>query len=445
MLQIDKIPIAEIATLDYIKGLDREGAWGNYQRSSAFASLLSQAGKENILATELYRRYDKAQNAANFKDNLQPKIAILQLHMKEENHYKRFWGMAALKETPKASDYEIVYIQNMKTKTITEAQQIDLSNQLYFEFNTDKMRPSNYYGHSLSVGDVIVIADDRWNQSAYFVDTAGFTKLPEDFLNCEIRNKICNNLDVRNENNLYDTLKKYEVESGITLISEKDTERHFQITGYYLPVFELADKRAAMAIAESENRPKRLYVDLDGTAAEFKQVDTLETLYEKGYFLNLKPNMNVINAVKIIATTHPEIEIYTLSAVLSDSQYALDEKNAWLDTYLPEIDQKHRLFPSCGENKMNYVFEKIGEVSARDCLLDDYTKNLLEWEPPGKGVKALNGINHTRGTWQGSRISAGRKPEELAKSLLQCLEGEAVKENAPDPTANKIQNQIPER
>ena len=77
---------------------------------------------------------------------------------------------------------------------------------------------------------------------------------------------------------------------------------------------------------------------MDGTLAEFKKVDTLEKLYEKGYFLNLEPNMNVVDAIRSIVTDHSEIEVYILSAVLSDSSYAVTEKNAWLDQYLPEID-----------------------------------------------------------------------------------------------------------
>ena len=32
----------------------------------------------------------------------------------------------------------------------------------------------------------------------------------------------------------------------------------------------------------------RLFVDMDGTLAVFKTVDTMETLYEKGYFKNLQ-------------------------------------------------------------------------------------------------------------------------------------------------------------
>ena len=60
---------------------------------------------------------------------------------------------------------------------------------------------------------------------------------------------------------------------------------------------------------------------------------------------------NVVAAVKEIVTNHPEIEVNILSAYLTDSQYALQEKNEWLDRYLPEIDQTHRIFVPCGSDK----------------------------------------------------------------------------------------------
>ena len=71
---------------------------------------------------------------------------------------------------------------------------------------------------------------------------------------------------------------------------------------------------------------KRLFVDMDGTLAEFKVVDTLERLYEPHYFERLKPNESVVAAVKDIVNNHSEIDVYILSAVLSDSKYALYEK-----------------------------------------------------------------------------------------------------------------------
>lgn len=125
----------------------------------------------------------------------------------------------------------------------------------------------------------------------------------------------------------------------------------------------------------------RLFVDMDGTLAVFKKIDTLETLYERNYFLTLEPQMNVVNAVRNIIENNTDIEVFILSAVLSDSKYALAEKNDWLDRYLPEIDMQHRIFPPCGEDKKDYI--PMG-VRPNDCLLDDYTKNLVLWCPPGR-------------------------------------------------------------
>lgn len=178
---------------------------------------------------------------------------------------------------------------------------------------------------------------------------------------------------------------------------------------------------------------QRLFVDMDGTLAVFKEVDTLETLYEKGYFLNLEPQMDVVNAVKHIMKTQPEIEVYTLSAVLTDSQYALDEKNQWLDRYLPEIDQDHRIFPPCGQDKKEYVKDGIRED---DYLLDDYTHNLVLWQPPARGIKVLNGINHTRGSWDSDRIRYDKDPRELAQNIVNIMQGrERVFDDRPQHTS----------
>lgn len=165
---------------------------------------------------------------------------------------------------------------------------------------------------------------------------------------------------------------------------------------------------------EMTNENPRLFVDMDGTIAEFQVISQLEKLYEKGYFLKLKPIENVLDAIKMIIRENPEIEVYVISSVLSDSKYALEEKNKWLDKYLPEIDPAHRIFPPCGEDKKNYV---IGGVRKTDFLLDDYTKNLILWQPPAKAIKLLNGINHTIGTWKGNRVSFEKSPQRLASDI----------------------------
>lgn len=171
---------------------------------------------------------------------------------------------------------------------------------------------------------------------------------------------------------------------------------------------------------------KRLFVDMDGTLAVFRPVNTLELLYEKGYFINLQPIRNVLEAVKIIERERPNIQVSILSSVLHDSKYALEEKNAWLDKHLPEVQQ--RFFPACGEDKRAAI---PGGISDQDYLLDDYTKNLTSWEPPAKGVKLLNGINHTNETWQGNRISAVKSPRALADSILAVMDGQVVQDQKP--------------
>lgn len=164
-----------------------------------------------------------------------------------------------------------------------------------------------------------------------------------------------------------------------------------------------------------EHHKKRLFVDMDGVLAVFKPVDTMETLYEKGYFANLAPQKNVVDVIEYLDALESDIEVFVLSAYLSDSKYALTEKIAWLDKYLPGIDAEHRLFVPCGTDKKMAVPDGL---SPDDFLLDDYTKNLLDWDPPGHGVKLLNGINHTRGTWKGDRI---RHDQNLASKLRNLI------------------------
>lgn len=165
-------------------------------------------------------------------------------------------------------------------------------------------------------------------------------------------------------------------------------------------------------------KKQRLFVDMDGTLAIFKHLDTMEPLYEKGYFLNLEPMKNVVDGIHNIIRDYPKIDVYVLSAVLSDSKYALQEKNEWLDKHLPQLPVEKRIFSRCGNDKKNYV---KGGVHSNDILLDDYTKNLLEWKP-GKGIKLLNGINHTNKTWRGTCISAELSGDILASELAHQME-----------------------
>jgi len=173
---------------------------------------------------------------------------------------------------------------------------------------------------------------------------------------------------------------------------------------------------------------KRLFVDMDGTLAVFHPVNRIETLYQRGYFLNLEPISGVLAAVKQIVRQNPKIEVNILSAYLSDSHYSYTEKMAWLNKYLPEVENDRRVLVPIGCDKRAAV---KGGLQSGDFLLDDYTKNLASWEPT-QGIKLLNGINHTRGTWQGNRIRYDKPPHVLVRDIARIVElGETIRDDKP--------------
>lgn len=148
----------------------------------------------------------------------------------------------------------------------------------------------------------------------------------------------------------------------------------------------------------------KLFVDMDGTLNVFQSVKRIEELYVKGRFLNATPHMEVIKAVDwLILNTN--IEVYILSAYLEHSEYALEEKNRWLDKYLSSITPENRIFVVCGESKADAVKNIFGNLGKDDYLFDDYSVNLHDWESAGgTGIKLLTGKNSTRGTWQGRTV-----------------------------------------
>lgn len=92
------------------------------------------------------------------------------------------------------------------------------------------------------------------------------------------------------------------------------------------------------------------------------------------------------------------------------------KKKAWLDKYLPEIPKERRIFCKCGDNKSDYVPKG---VRINDYLLDDYTVNLRQWF--GTGIKFVNGINDTKGSFAGDRVYITDSPEKIADTLQMIL------------------------
>lgn len=134
----------------------------------------------------------------------------------------------------------------------------------------------------------------------------------------------------------------------------------------------------------------KIYIDMDGTVARFHDENLyLERMFEKGFFRDLKPFENAVSAIKELVKDNTS-EIFILSATVNSC--SLEEKQEWLDRYLPEIDKEHRIFTSLNVPKSEAIGHKLTDKSI---LIDDYNKNLMEWEKAGgTSVKAKNNINH---------------------------------------------------
>lgn len=207
-------------------------------------------------------------------------------------------------------------------------------------------------------------------------------------------------------------------------------------------------------------KPKvRLFVDMDGTVAEWRNIklefDEAETanqevaaekldelLYLPGYFSTLRPHKNIIDAIEKISCLGLA-EVYILSCVNEDRGdiSPVADKNSWLDKHMPFVDHSHRIFVPNGEDKSDYL---PGGVKEGDTLIDDYTKNLENWEVayaeiPHSTIKALNHVNQTKGTWIGSRISIDEDSDKIVTDISEIIgEGLSIKHNPPEKETQKI-------
>lgn len=177
----------------------------------------------------------------------------------------------------------------------------------------------------------------------------------------------------------------------------------------------------------------RLFIDMDGTLAAWQQAACFEDLLQENYFRDLPPYQTVVDAVRILCNAHPELDIYALSAFMPENPASVEEKYGWLDVYVPEIDAAHRIFVPCGESKAAAAANRLKMpcIDKSFVLLDDYSVNLHDWkEKGGSGIKLLNGINGSIGTWKGPSVSRFNTPETLATLICQAtkIRANATKE-----------------
>lgn len=159
---------------------------------------------------------------------------------------------------------------------------------------------------------------------------------------------------------------------------------------------------------------KRVFVDMDGVLCECRPEAGPEDRIKQGFFSSLEPRSGTLGAVRELIRSG-EYSVYVLSALMTGNRrQSEEEKNGWLDRFLPELGPERRIYAESGLGKA----EAAGGVTGNDILLDDHTPNLEAWVTAGgKAVKVLNGMNGRGGTFTKGPRAKIDSSAELAEAL----------------------------
>lgn len=198
-----------------------------------------------------------------------------------------------------------------------------------------------------------------------------------------------------------------------------------------------------------KNKKGRLFVDMDGCLAEWrniilkvKNIEQKDVIIKKlnkillspGYFRSLSPHRNVVDAINELNKNY-EVYILTCFMYKNSVPNPKTEKKEWLNEFTPDIDDDHIIFVPDGEDKTKYI---PGGVKKGDVTLDDYSPKLRDFEKAGGiGVKLLNDVNESKGSWTGNSISKDASPEEIVRDLKSLLDGRVKEIKHKSPIKNR--------
>ena len=164
-----------------------------------------------------------------------------------------------------------------------------------------------------------------------------------------------------------------------------------------------------------------LFLDLDGTLAKFNNKRNALKRFDNeiGFFANLKP-YKYIEFVNELANSK-EVNVYVISATPNDQ--ADQDKLVWIEKYLNNIKKENICFSRIGENKAKVIKDKLNITIDNNCLLlDDYTKNLIEWQNlNGIGIKRITSkADNSRKLWKGYCLKDLRQLSILINSIVNA-------------------------
>lgn len=168
-----------------------------------------------------------------------------------------------------------------------------------------------------------------------------------------------------------------------------------------------------------KNDQINIYIDMDGVQAVYGFGDSLEEMAAPGYFRERPAQQNMVETVQRLQDDD-RYHVVVLSSVFSDRHSAKD-KTEWLKAQgLGEVET---CFVPCGMRKGDFV-EKDGV----NILVDDFSRNLFEWESMGRnfhGIKFLNEKNGSRGSWfnaGGFTVNFHMTPDRLFRAITGLAE-----------------------
>ena len=158
-----------------------------------------------------------------------------------------------------------------------------------------------------------------------------------------------------------------------------------------------------------------VFVDMDGVQTIYDKADSVEEMMKPGYFSSRTPHEHVIEFLKELIRNE-EFSVTVLSAVFTDN-HSVMEKCIWLEEQ--GIGSVDKMFVPCGVPKAEFIKDEDINI-----LIDDFSKNLFEWEAAGSnfyGIKFMNEVNGENGSWKninGPILDYRMSADELMESFI---------------------------
>lgn len=320
------------------------------------------------------------------------RYAVLQLREDNEaTKSKMFKPLSELNESPSADDYEMIYFAvNEKDENV------DL-NQLYEQLNNAHKRPNNYYGYSLSMGDVVVESYEGVI-NAYYVDRFGYTQLT-DFVNDKIKRRLDIGLDIGKEYSLFNTPGRDEMIANLE-------------DGYYATIRN-GDLHKNYSTLIVMTQFKKISNDLEVLAEVIdnylnnKGIDNVEKIYER---IRTGECDKVISQVKECFDNNLDSELADLLVDIDDlnKQYTEFIYSDYKQLYDKVTDLERNYNPASEQEKERFEywrdnFKKVIDNGKINELLIESQNKLefiyeFEGDLPFKSVSKNNGFYNIIGS-----------------------------------------------